>query len=460
MSSTRLKSATKYVVTRAIARKQTKKKQKDSQSRSDAEKTPGQFFVINKEHQAALIFKHFGIKLSKKERNTMMRLIRVHMEAREARISFADEKLKRQLMAMKSRFKKKPGDMVFMVSNFEGAKAAKYKARVPKWALDTGGNASLVQAKYVNSLKRLGKEITGKQISGMSALGHGDRSASASQFGLDRAIAEASDKYDLSPDEQKQLQTIVNMQRVKHKMKINASHSQIITSKGEFQKSFKWVLSSQSKLQNEEDRKKEVAAFQDSLEEFEILHQETSTSLFKAVEQTVFHNFAEKRIKNKRIKGTHKAKITERSSTSINNQEEEMVPMAMTAIRGLQTKGIKKPKGQNDTKKSAAATPLHLITLINKELPQVVAGNMMLPGLENRSGRFAGSVRVTDVIKTPKGYPSIGYTYQQDPYQVFETGSGKPPWSSRDRDPRRVIDKSIREIAAQYALGRFFTRRV
>jgi hypothetical protein len=98
-----------------------------------------------------------------------------------------------------------------------------------------------------------------------------------------------------------------------------------------------------------------------------------------------------------------------------------------------------------------------LLALINKQLPQVVAKNMQFPRLENRTGRFASSVLVTDITKTPKGYPSIGYTYQKFPYQTFEPGYAQ---GSTDRDPRSLIDRSIREIAVQFAIGRFYTRRV
>ena len=49
-------------------------------------------------------------------------------------------------------------------------------------------------------------------------------------------------------------------------------------------------------------------------------------------------------------------------------------------------------------------------------------------------------------------YPTIQYSYQRHPYGVFE--------SDTDRDPRKVIDKSIREIAAELAIGRFYTARV
>ena len=100
-----------------------------------------------------------------------------------------------------------------------------------------------------------------------------------------------------------------------------------------------------------------------------------------------------------------------------------------------------------------------LLTLLNQKLSDTVRKNMGPPGLENVTGRFADSVRVTDVSATQQGYPSIGYTYMRDPYQVFEVGHGGAAWASTQRDPRRLIDRSIREIAAEMAIGRFYTRR-
>jgi len=111
-------------------------------------------------------------------------------------------------------------------------------------------------------------------------------------------------------------------------------------------------------------------------------------------------------------------------------------------------------------KKGVAGSPLALLAAINKELPETVRKNMNSPSLQNQTGRFAESVRATDIMATNKGFPSIGYTYQRDPYQVFEDGAGAPPWANGQRDPRSLIDKSIREIAAEFAIGRFYTRRV
>lgn len=118
----------------------------------------------------------------------------------------------------------------------------------------------------------------------------------------------------------------------------------------------------------------------------------------------------------------------------------------------------KKARNLKRKKVTPAMKPLHLIGLLNKELPNKVRENMGVPGLENRTGRFAQSARITDIAETRKGFPSIGYTYQRDPYQVFENGSSGP-WSNGQRDPRTLIDRSIREIALQFAIGRFYTRR-
>lgn len=130
-------------------------------------------------------------------------------------------------------------------------------------------------------------------------------------------------------------------------------------------------------------------------------------------------------------------------------------------------KGTRKQYKDNDkttlsatmAKKGVAGSPLALIGMINKELPDTVRKNMRLPGMESRTGRFADSVRATDIMTTNKGFPSIGYTYQKDPYEVFEVGSGNVR-ATPERDPRSLIDRSIREIAAEFALGRFYTRRV
>lgn len=130
----------------------------------------------------------------------------------------------------------------------------------------------------------------------------------------------------------------------------------------------------------------------------------------------------------------------------------------------VQKKASNKPKNTKTVKakpykspKQSIASMSSIIGVINQQLPKTVADNMGSPRLNYRTGRFASSVRVTEVVSTAQGYPSIGYTYQKYPYQTFEPGYRQ---GSVERDPRKLIDASIREIALQFAIGRFYTRRV
>ena len=132
---------------------------------------------------------------------------------------------------------------------------------------------------------------------------------------------------------------------------------------------------------------------------------------------------------------------------------------AKNAAAAASTKKSNRRKRAMGNKKGAATQPLQLIGLINKQLPQTVLKNMGAPSLVNRTGTFARSAEITDIVSTPQGFPSIGYTYDRQPYGVFEDGAGAAPWANGQRDPRKIIDRSIREIAAQFAIGRFYTRR-
>jgi hypothetical protein len=133
-------------------------------------------------------------------------------------------------------------------------------------------------------------------------------------------------------------------------------------------------------------------------------------------------------------------------------------PTAYTTKKGRLATGAIASKVGKRAKQSNFNT-VSMIGILNSKLSDTVAKNMGSPKLNYRTGRFAGSVRVTDITITAKGHPSIGYTYQRDPYEVFESSSGSK-FSSMERDPRKLIDVSIRELAAQQAIGRLFTRRV
>lgn len=134
---------------------------------------------------------------------------------------------------------------------------------------------------------------------------------------------------------------------------------------------------------------------------------------------------------------------------------------AQKPVKGRIVKGPKARIQQAPVpKKSPHAGGISLLAILNARLPPTVMKNMGEPMLVNRTGRFANSVRAVDIQQTRQGYPSIGYTYDREPYQIFEMGAGRAPWATPQRDPRKIINQSIREILADYLKGRFYTRRV
>ena len=95
---------------------------------------------------------------------------------------------------------------------------------------------------------------------------------------------------------------------------------------------------------------------------------------------------------------------------------------------------------------------------MNAMLPEEILKQMGSPRLNNRTGRFRNSARVTDLRVGPKGGTEIDYTYQLNPYQTFEPGGAM---GSTNRDPRALIGLSIREIAKDLMGKKFIkTRRV
>jgi len=165
-----------------------------------------------------------------------------------------------------------------------------------------------------------------------------------------------------------------------------------------------------------------------------------------------------KKLANKNVKvrsGDLKAKKS--SKKPVKKSASMKVKTKRTKSKTRVSTNTRRRKSNKPT--SPASNMLQMIGLINKELPATVRKNMVAPRLQNQTGRFANSVKVTEVIQTPQGFPSVGYTYQRRPYEVFEEGSSGS-WADGNRDPRDLIDGSIREIAAKMAIGRFYTRRV
>lgn len=172
--------------------------------------------------------------------------------------------------------------------------------------------------------------------------------------------------------------------------------------------------------------------------------------------------------KKKIVKTFHSSlKVKNKSSINTDLNLSKTVSKKKTIKKKVKNKPIKKKPITVLTKeksiptksrhRNSAESYISLQALLNSKITKQVTQNMNEPALINRTGRFARSVRITEITPTPQGFPSIGYTYQKDPYQVFEATA---PWANGKRDPRQLIDKSIRELAADLIVGRFYTRRI
>jgi hypothetical protein len=93
---------------------------------------------------------------------------------------------------------------------------------------------------------------------------------------------------------------------------------------------------------------------------------------------------------------------------------------------------------------------LSLQNLINQQLQDVVSANMgdgnSRTLLNYRTGRLASSAKVEYMSESRAGMITAFYSYMKNPYATFSDG-GKQS-SPRSRDPKLLISKSIREIAA------------
>lgn len=160
------------------------------------------------------------------------------------------------------------------------------------------------------------------------------------------------------------------------------------------------------------------------------------------------------------VKELTKAKNIKAKNPKPKVRKKQKVKTVQKNIKTKSTAPTKKAPKRAKTNVPTSTNILSLAALINEKLPETIRKNMKPPALENRTGRFSNSVKIVEATYTAQGYPSFGYTYQKDPYQVFEPSLGNSAWSSQERDPKRLIDRSIREVAAQIMAGRFFTRRI
>ena len=293
-------------------------------------------------------------------------------------------------------------------------------------------------------------------------LGHGDQGTAVSGLTARELKEKTQKEGSLTSKDKDKIYNV--FAEVNDELKIDIHHEFVFEDNGKFRKDYVLILSLQSAAINQKDAKRESDALKKLKGDLVALAQDkNSTRLRDAIRLSLMHSMAKGKYLSTSAKT--KAKFNERSNAKIKKKIKRKTNTRIVSLASITTRDqVKKLKGnkRQHTRKKAGTerSLLTYINEINKRLPRKVEENMGAPALESRTGRFAQSARAVNVTKTKQGHPSIGYTYAKNPYQVFEPGEGKKPWASTDRDPRQVIDRSLREIAVELALGRFYTRRL
>ena len=152
------------------------------------------------------------------------------------------------------------------------------------------------------------------------------------------------------------------------------------------------------------------------------------------------------------IKGT-KTNSTAKSVVLANITNPIKKRRVKVAVKQNTTTKLRSPKGII-LKDSVNLTSLQ--RLLDAALVQQVKQNMgrgdRRDVLNLRTGRFAESVRVERLSQSREGMITAFYSYMRNPYATFSAGGRQE--SPKTRDPKLLISKSIREIAAQAVTNR------
>ena len=325
---------------------------------------------------------------------------------------------------------------------------------------------ALVKTEIFNALARSG-EVTREQASGVQSdihRGHGVRGTAVSQIGIAKSMNkmgssfgnQASQKLLLENLDAYMMKGSISLEQANELRSLTTDYSQIVTTKGALKVQYFSIIDFQHGKENvgvdSAAEKALVKVFREYIKYLapQIVNAHGSSSLTGKIEKVLVDAIAGKPSKGKKV--TRRKKNISKSSSGKSRAAQPRNAKGQFIKRAAPT-AIKKAKG---TAKGVSASPLALIVALNKGLHQAVRGNMGSPRLNNVSSRFSDSVEVTNIITPTRGFPIVDYTYMLYPYQTFEVGWAR---GSTQRDPRPLIDMSIREVATTVAFNKFHTRR-
>lgn len=166
-----------------------------------------------------------------------------------------------------------------------------------------------------------------------------------------------------------------------------------------------------------------------------------SDSLLDSIENIIVAKILGKPIpKQQKTRVVLKDKVVQKQPTKSNNTKS-----FKTNVKKSTKKNIKVTKAP-----SAPPSQINLVALLNARLRDAIVNNMGTGNrtdvLNYRTGQFSDSVEVNRVSVSRQGMITAFYTYMKNPYATFSRG-GRQEFP-RTRDPKTLISKSIRDVAA------------
>lgn len=207
-------------------------------------------------------------------------------------------------------------------------------------------------------------------------------------------------------------------------------------------------------------RSKFTTAITEVLNTVDFIDFESSPSV-RTITKGILHRSFEK-TKVGKVKGIDKQAVGASKKTYTSSATKE-ISSKITSTEQHETLSdsvrVNKWNGETQDETPRRQNWSSLLPILNAKLPPRVIANMKYPSLVNRTGTFGNSAKIVNVEQTKEGFPTFVFDYERDPYDVFDRTLGRSPWNTPQRDPRALVDKSVRELVREMAIGRFYTRR-
>ena len=180
----------------------------------------------------------------------------------------------------------------------------------------------------------------------------------------------------------------------------------------------------------------------------DLLNQSGSDSINTAISKIVRNTLL-----NKPIPARQVTKVTSKKTIAVGSKNKKKSP-APTLKKPVSRK-LKvnySPSNHAPQTYSLAGLQSILTATLNRRIKENMGTGNRKDILNLRSGRFAESVKVERLSESRAGMITAFYSYMRNPYATFSEG-GRQQYP-RSRDPKLLISKTIREIAAEQAYAR------